>query len=111
MSTALAGTFSPRITLNCASHLTTVNRSSYGTLKEITSLGFIEAVPVKEVLDESVEIEIVLSLFASDAVYLATVMMNQAALIAEDSHLLNRYVVEYAQRKNTEITTLREKIW
>jgi len=83
---------------------------AYSTLKEITSLGFIEAVPIREVLDKSVEIEIALSLFASDAVYLATAIINHATLISEDKHLLNRDVMNYAQTEGIRIVNLKEKI-
>jgi len=84
---------------------------AYSTLKEITSLGFIKAVPVGKVLDKAKEIEVALSLFASDAVYLATAIINHATLISEDKHLLNRNVVNYAQREGIKIISLKEKIW
>ena len=80
-------------------------------MKEITSLGFIEAVPVGKVLDKAAEIEITLSLFASDSVYLATAIINHATLISEDKHLLNRNVVNYAQKKGIQVITLKETIW
>ena len=70
--------------------------AAYSTLKEITSLGFIEAVPIGKALDKAKEIEITLSLFASDAIYLATAIINHAILISEDKHLLNRDVANYA---------------
>jgi len=84
---------------------------AYSTLKEITSLGLIEAVPVGKVLDKTKEVEVALSLFASDAVYLATAIINHATLISEDKHLLNRDVADYAQREGTKIISLKEKIW
>jgi len=84
---------------------------AYAALKEITSLGFIEAVPVGKVLDKAAEIEIALSLFASDSVYLATAIINHATLISEDKHLLNRNVVNYAQKKGIQVITLKETIW
>lgn len=84
---------------------------AYSTLKEITSLGFIEAVPVRKALDKAKEIEIALSLFASDAVYLATAIINHATLISEDKHLLNRDVVNYAQREGIKIISLKEENW
>jgi len=85
--------------------------AAYSTLKEITSLGFIEAVPVGKALDKAKEVEISLSLFASDAVYLATAIINHATLISEDKHLLNRDAVNYAQREGSKIISLKEKIW
>jgi len=84
---------------------------AYSILKEITSLGFIEAVPVGKALDKAKEVEISLSLFASDAVYLATAIINHATLISEDKHLLNRDAVNYAQREGSKIISLKEKIW
>ena len=83
---------------------------TYATLREITSLGFIEAVPVGKVLDKAKEVEIVLSLFASDAVYLATAIINHATLISEDRHLLNKDIRNYEQREGIKITNLKEKI-
>jgi len=70
---------------------------TYATLREITSLGFIEAVPVGKILEKAKEVEIALSLFASDAVYLATAIINHATLVSEDRHLLNNDIRNYAQ--------------
>ena len=80
-------------------------------LKEITSLGFIEAIPVRKALDKAKDVEIALSLFASDAIYLATAIINHATLISEDKHLLNRNVMNYAQKEGVKIISLKEKIW
>jgi len=71
---------------------------TYATLREINSLGFIEAIPVGKILDKAKEVEIPLSLFASDAVHLATAIISHATLISQDGHLLNRDVMNYAQR-------------
>jgi hypothetical protein len=68
-------------------------------------------VPAREVSDKAVEIEVVLSLFASDTVCLATVVTKHTTLIAADKHLLNRDVAEYAQRKEARVINLKEKIW
>ena len=84
---------------------------AYSTLQEIASLGFIEAVPIGKALDKAKEIEIALSLFASDAVYLATAIINHATLISQDKHLLNRDVVNYARREGVKIISLKERIW
>lgn len=84
---------------------------AYSTLKEITSWGFMEATPVRKALDKAKDIEIALSLFASDAIYLATAIINHATLISEDKHLLNRDVMNYAQREGIKIISLKEKIW
>ena len=82
---------------------------AYSTLKEITSLGFIEAIPVGKTLDEAKDIEITLSLFASDAVYLATAIISHATLITEDKHMLNKNVRSYAQREGIKIISLKEE--
>lgn len=83
---------------------------AYSALKEITSLGFIKAVPVGKALEKAKEIEISLSLFASDSVYLATAVINKATLVTEDGHLLKKEVVEYAKKEGIKIVSLREKI-
>jgi len=84
---------------------------TYATLREITSLGFIDAVPVGETLDKAKEVEVVLSLFTSDAVYLAAAIINHATLISEDRHLLNMDVANYAQKEGIKIISLKETIW
>ncbi|MFQ6075145.1 MAG: type II toxin-antitoxin system VapC family toxin [Candidatus Bathyarchaeia archaeon] len=84
---------------------------AYSTLREMTSVGFIEALPIREVMDEAKGLEIDLSLFASDAVYLATAILTQAALITEDRHLLDKHVVKYAQERGVKITALRDTTW
>jgi predicted nucleic acid-binding protein len=81
---------------------------AFSALKEMVSLGFIEAVPVGEVMDEAKEIEVALSLFASDSVYLATAMKRNATLITEDRHLLRREVRDYAKEGGIGILSLGE---
>jgi len=84
---------------------------AYSALREITSLGFIEAVPVGKALEKAKEVEIALSLFASDSVYLATAITNNATLITEDRHLLNKMVAEHAKKEGIKIVSLRDKSW
>ena len=81
---------------------------AFSALKEMVSLGFIEAVPVGEVMDEAKEIEVELSLFASDSVYLATAVKRNATLITEDRHLLRREVRDYAKDGGVGILSLGE---
>jgi len=81
---------------------------AFSALKEMVSLGFIEAVPVGEVMDEAKEVEVELSLFASDSVYLATAMKRKATLITEDRHLLRRGVRDYAKEGGIGILSLGE---
>lgn len=83
----------------------------YSTLREISSLGFIEAVPVGKALDKAKEVEIALSLFASDSIYLATAMISRASLITVDRHLLRKDVVDYARREGVKVMNLAEKTW
>jgi predicted nucleic acid-binding protein len=83
---------------------------AYSALREIVSLEFIEAVPIGMILDKAKEIEIALSLFASDAVYLATAVMKKANLVTEDRHLLGKEVVEYARKEGVKIESLKEDI-
>ena len=84
---------------------------AYSVLREITSLGFIEAVPIGLTLDKAKNIEIELSLFASDSVYLATAIVKKANLVTEDKHLLGKEVVEYARKEGVKIISLKENIW
>ena len=81
---------------------------AFSALKEMVSLGFIEAVPVGEVMGEAKEIEVELSLFASDSVYLATAVKRNATLITEDRHLLRREVRDYAKDGGVGILSLGE---
>ena len=85
--------------------------AAYSTLMETISLGFIEAVPVGKILDRAKEVEIALSLFASDAVHLATAVINHATLISQDRHLLSKNVADYAQSEGIRILSLKEKNW
>jgi len=84
---------------------------AYSALREIIALEFIEAVPIGITLDKAKEIEIALSLFASDSVYLATAVMKKANLVTEDKHLLEKEVVEYARKEGVKIISLKENIW
>lgn len=81
---------------------------AYSALREIASLGFVEAVPVREVLDGAKEIMVTLHLFASDSVYLATAVKRNAALVTEDRHLLRREVREYAEKEDIRVMSLGE---
>jgi len=85
--------------------------AAFSTLKEIVSLGFIEAIPVGKVIEKAEEVEVALSLFAADAVYLATAIISRATLITEDRHLLTRDVASYAQREGVRIISLEKKNW
>lgn len=57
------------------------------------------------------EIEITISLFALDAVCLATAIISHANLVTEDKLLLEREVVKYAQKEGVRITGPKEEDW
>ena len=82
---------------------------AYSVLKEMTSIGFIEAMPVGEALDKAKDVEVDLSLYASDAIHLATAIINRATLISEDRHLLSKSVTSYARRQGIKIVRLRDR--
>jgi predicted nucleic acid-binding protein len=81
---------------------------AFATLKEITSLGFIESVAVGKVLEKAKEMEVRLSLFASDSIYLATALSYNAVLVTEDRHLLKKEVSDYAKDAGIKIMSLKE---
>jgi len=83
---------------------------AYTILSEMDRLGFMEAVPVGEVLDASKEVITGLNLHASDSVYLATSIIRGARLVTEDRHLLRGDVVKYARLRGVEIHSL-EKVF
>lgn len=79
---------------------------AYSTLREAASLGLIEVIPTKILLDKAKEAEIELGLFASDAIYLATAIIQHTNLLTSDRHLLNRHVLEYAKEQGVRILSL-----
>jgi len=81
---------------------------AYSALREMASLGFMELVGVGDVLDGAKEAIVELSLYASDAVYLATAVHAGASLVAEDRHLLGSAVREYAGRGGVRVFSLGE---
>jgi predicted nucleic acid-binding protein len=83
---------------------------AYTILSEMDRLGFMEAVPVGEVLDVSKETIIGLHLYASDSVYLATSIIRGAKLVTEDRHLLRGDVVKYARLRGVEVHSLEKVI-
>jgi Arc/MetJ-type ribon-helix-helix transcriptional regulator/predicted nucleic acid-binding protein len=79
---------------------------TYSTLRETASLGLIEVMPTKMLLDSAKEAEIELGLFASDAIYLATAIIQHTNLLTSDRHLLSKHVLEYAKEQGVEILSL-----
>ena len=81
---------------------------AYSALREMVSLGFMELVHVGEVLDGAKNVMMNLSLYASDAVYLATAIHAGASLVAADRHLLRNAVRVYAGSKGVRVLSLEE---
>jgi len=81
---------------------------AYTILSEMDRLGFMEAVPVGEVLDTSKEVITGLPLHASDSVYLATSIIRGANLVTDDRHLLRSDVVKYARLRGVEVQSLEK---
>ncbi|OGD45473.1 hypothetical protein A3K69_06345 [Candidatus Bathyarchaeota archaeon RBG_16_57_9] len=81
---------------------------AYLILREMGRLGFMEAVPVGEVLDLAKDAMMELPLYASDSVYLATSIKRGASLVTDDRHLLRADVVEYGRSRGVEVLGLRE---
>ena len=81
---------------------------AYSALREMVSLGFMELVHVGEVLDGAKNVMMNLSLYASDAVYLATAIHAGTSLVAADRHLLRNAVRVYAGSKGVRVLSLEE---
>ena len=79
---------------------------AYSILREMGSLGFMEVVPVGEVLDLAEEAIAGLRLYASDSVYLATSVKRGASLVTDDRHLLRAEVKGYAAERGVRIFSL-----
>ncbi|HID90883.1 TPA: PIN domain-containing protein [Candidatus Bathyarchaeota archaeon] len=81
---------------------------AYSTLRDMASLGFIETIPVSDLLEKAKEIEIKLRLYASDAVNLAPALMSSADMLTEDRHLLRRSVRDFMGRRGLRILRLKD---
>ncbi len=81
---------------------------AYDLLRDMTKLGFIEAIQISDLLDEAKELEIELNLYASDAVNLAPAIIYSIDMITEDKHLLRKSVKEFARKHGVDILTLKE---
>ncbi|MBS7638121.1 type II toxin-antitoxin system VapC family toxin [Candidatus Bathyarchaeota archaeon] len=80
---------------------------AYKILKEMAELGFIKTVPVQELLEKAKELEIELNLYASDAVNLATAIINSENMLTEDKHLLQDNVRIYVENLGLKIMSLK----
>ena len=81
---------------------------AYDTLKEAAYLGFIEVIPVSNLLDEAKKLEIRLRLYASDAVNLATALKNSINMLSEDRHLHCKSVGDYLVKRGLRVFRLKD---
>jgi len=81
---------------------------AYDTLKEAAYLGFIEVIPVSNLLDEAKKLEIRLRLYASDAVNLATALKNSINMLSEDRHLHRKSVGDYLVKRGLRVFRLKD---
>jgi len=83
-------------------------KEAYETLREMSELGFIEAIPISRLLDEAKKLEIRLRLYASDAVNLASALLNSIDILTEDRHLLRGSVRSFMEERGLKILQLKE---
>lgn len=81
---------------------------AYNTLKEAAYLGFIEVIPVSNLLDEAKKLEVRLRLYASDAVNLATALKNSINMLSEDRHLHSKSVGDYLVKRGLRVFRLKD---
>lgn len=81
---------------------------AYNTLREMADLGFIEVVPVSILLEKAKELEIVLNLYASDAVNLAPALVNSINMLSEDKHLFHSSVKDFIENVGLRIFNLKD---
>jgi len=81
---------------------------AYDALKEAAYLGFIEVIPVSNLLDEAKKLEIRLRLYASDAVNLATALKNSINMLSEDRHLHRKSVGDYLVKRGLRVFRLKD---
>jgi predicted nucleic acid-binding protein len=81
---------------------------AYKILREMADLGFINTVPVHEILDKSKDIEMELDLYASDAVNLATAVLSSKNMLTEDKHILQDNVRKYLDKLGLKTIRLKE---
>lgn len=81
---------------------------AYDTLKEMVELGFIKVVPLSKLVEKAKDLEIELGLYASDAVNLATAILQFKSMLTEDRHLLKESVKNYMSALGLKIIRLNE---
>ncbi|MBS7247217.1 MAG: type II toxin-antitoxin system VapC family toxin [Candidatus Jordarchaeales archaeon] len=81
---------------------------AYNLLREMASLGFMEAAPLSGLLDKARDLEVDLDLYASDAVNLAVAVLYSRNMLTEDRHLLKASVKDYVKSLGLKIIRLTE---
>ena len=81
---------------------------AYEILKEMADLGFINTVPLHDILEKARDLEIELNLYSSDAVNLATAVLSSQNMLTEDKHLLRENVRNYLKKLSLKIVRLKE---
>ncbi|MEM3381789.1 MAG: type II toxin-antitoxin system VapC family toxin [Candidatus Bathyarchaeia archaeon] len=79
-------------------------------VRALVKIGYpnlIELAPMCGLLDKAKEVEVELSLSASDATYLAASIVHNADLLTEDKHLLGNHVLKYAEKDGIHILSLK----
>ncbi len=80
----------------------------HNVLREMANLGFIEVMSVHSLLEKAKELIVVLNLYASDAVNLASALMKRVNMVSEDKHLLRESVKNYVGKFGIKILRLKE---
>ena len=75
-------------------------------LEELGDYGFIRIVPVSPYLEKAKELIKELNLYASDAIHLATAIVERLMLISEDRHLSNEKVSSYCEKYGVRVIRL-----
>ena len=81
---------------------------AYATLVEMDELGFLKSVSTAVLKDKAKDLIVELNLYVSDALSLATALVNSSDLITEDRHLLKKEVKGMMEKKGLKITCLKE---
>ena len=74
----------------------------------MAELGFIRAMPVSGLLEKAKDLEIELTLYASDAVSLSAAVLNSVSMLTEDKHLLQKSVKNFMEKLGLIVCKLDE---
>ena len=81
---------------------------AYNILEEMADLGFIEAIPISRLLNKARDLEIQLKLYASDAVNIASALVNSVDMLTEDRHLLRKPVKDSMKKLGLKVLRLKD---